>query len=81
MKQGDKYFRKKLDNQIEEIEILSDPEFEYLLKCKYKKDGTIKIIHKEVILKRWKPLTPGIQATMFEINKKRKYEKLFRKLK
>jgi hypothetical protein len=75
MKQGDKYFKHKMDNTIEEIEILSDPECEYLLKCKLK-NGTIKIIHKETIQKHY---SKGVQLKMFEENKKRKYERIFKK--
>ncbi len=81
MEKGDKFYRtKSISRKKEVIEILSsEPDYEYILQCMDLDSKEIKFIHKDKLLRFWKPYKGSIQSSLFELDKTEYYKKQFKK--
>jgi len=81
MEKGDKFYRtKSISRKKECIEILSsEPDDEYIVQCIDLDSKEIKFIHRDKLLKLWKPYKGSIQSSLFETDKTEYYKKQFKR--
>jgi hypothetical protein len=83
MEKGDKFYRtKSISRKKECVQVLSsEPDYEYLIQVIDLDTKEVKFIHKDKLLRFWKPYKGAVQSSLFEFDKTEYYKNKFKKIK